>query len=139
MFEGKVAIVTGGASGIGRSTALGYARAGASVSVADVDSAGAEQTVSMIESAGGRAIFVKTDVSDPSNCESLVKSTVGEFGRLDFACNNAGIAGEQNPIDGFAVGQRNRERRTDGLPTIGIFAVDGQLSAVGVFDIERHV
>jgi NAD(P)-dependent dehydrogenase (short-subunit alcohol dehydrogenase family) len=103
MFEGKVAIVTGGASGIGRSTALGYARAGASVSVADVDSAGAEQTVSMIESAGGRAIFVKTDVSDPSNCESLVKSTVGEFGRLDFACNNAGIAGEQNPTADYSI------------------------------------
>lgn len=103
MFEGKVAIVTGGASGIGRSTALGYARAGASVSVADVDSAGAEQTVSMIESAGGRAIFVKTDVSDPSSCESLVKSTVGEFGRLDFACNNAGIAGEQNPTADYSI------------------------------------
>lgn len=103
MFEDKVAVVTGGASGIGRSTALLYAGEGASVVVADVDSERGQETVEMVESSGGRAMFVKADVSDPSECEVLVKSAVEEFGRLDFACNNAGIGGEQNPTADYSI------------------------------------
>lgn len=103
MFEGKAAIVTGGASGIGRSTAELYAREGASVTIADIDSVGGQGTVDLIKSFGGRATFVETDVSDPSDCEALVKSTVERFGRLDFACNNAGIAGEQNPTAEYSI------------------------------------
>jgi NAD(P)-dependent dehydrogenase (short-subunit alcohol dehydrogenase family) len=103
MFGGKVAVVTGAASGIGRSIAELYAREGAAVVVADVDVAGGRETVDIIESAGGRAIFVETNVANPSDCEALIKKAVDEFGRLDYACNNAGIAGEQAPTAEYSI------------------------------------
>ena len=95
-FAGKVALVTGAASGIGRTSAQFYAREGAQVAVSDIDEAGGQETVRLIEKAGGEAFFVKTDVSNPANCEALVRQTVEKYGRLDYACNNAGIGGEQN-------------------------------------------
>lgn len=94
-FEGKVAIVTGAASGIGATTAEMYARDGARVVVSDVNEEGGQATVGRIESAGGEAIFVRTDVSDPQACEELVARAVDHFGRLDVAFNNAGIGGAQ--------------------------------------------
>jgi NAD(P)-dependent dehydrogenase (short-subunit alcohol dehydrogenase family) len=94
---GKVTIVTGGGSGIGRATALAFAREGAKVVVADIVIAGGEETVRMIKAAGGEAIFVKTDVVKTAEVEALVKKTVDTYGRLDCAFNNAGIEGEIAP------------------------------------------
>lgn len=96
-FEEKVALVTGAASGIGRATALAFSREGAKVVVADVQVEGGQETVSMIEKAGGEAIFVKTDVSKSSEVEAMVKKTIEAYGRLDYAYNNAGIEGDTAP------------------------------------------
>lgn len=102
-LDGKVALVTGAASGIGRSTAELYAREGARVIVSDVDESGGSETVRIIEEGGGEASFVRADVSDPSSCEELVRSTLDRFGRLDCACNNAGIGGESNPTGAYSI------------------------------------
>ncbi|ELZ82942.1 short-chain family oxidoreductase [Haloferax elongans ATCC BAA-1513] len=96
-FDNKVAVVTGAGSGIGRATAEAFAREGASVVVSDVDIEGGEETVSHIEEAGGQATFVKTDVTDEDAVAAMVETAVSEYGRLDFACNNAGIGGAQKP------------------------------------------
>lgn len=85
--------MTGGASGIGRVTALVLAKEGAKVMVTDVSVEGGEATVKMISDAGGRAIFAKTDVTKSNEVEAMVNETVKQFGRLDFALNNAGIDG----------------------------------------------
>jgi len=92
-FEGKVAIVTGGGSGIGRASALGFSAggAGARVVIADINVEGDEETVDMIEKSGGEGIFVKTDVSKSSEVEALVNRAVKTYGRLDFGHNNAGV------------------------------------------------
>ncbi len=97
MFEGKVALVTGAASGIGRETAELYSQNGARVIVSDIDEEGGQQTTDVIQRHGGEAAFVMADVSRPSQCEALIEETLKRFGRLDFACNNAGVTGEQNP------------------------------------------
>ncbi len=96
-LAGKVAVVTGGSSGIGRATALIFAREGAKVVVADVVVEGGEETVRLINAAGGEAIFVKTDVSQPADVEVMVKKAVDTYGRLDCAFNNAGIEGVIQP------------------------------------------
>ncbi|MEW6107307.1 MAG: SDR family oxidoreductase [Bacillota bacterium] len=93
-LEQKVALITGGASGIGRAAALAFAREGAKVVVADVAIAGGEETVRMIEAAGGTAIFVKADVSQESDVERMVQQGMETYGRLDCAFNNAGIQGD---------------------------------------------
>lgn len=88
-LKGKVALVTGGSSGIGRATALAFAKAGAKVVVANRRPETGEETVSMIRQSGGEAMFVKTDVSKASDVEELVRAAVQTYGRVDCALNNA--------------------------------------------------
>src|SRR5881398_1437933 len=90
-FAGRVAFITGGASGIGRATALAFARVGASVAVADVSEKGNQETARLIEEESGRALAVKCDVSRSDDVQTALNNTIGAFGRLDFAFNNAGI------------------------------------------------
>jgi NAD(P)-dependent dehydrogenase (short-subunit alcohol dehydrogenase family) len=90
-FEGRVAFVTGAASGIGRSAALAFAREGASVVVADVSEEGNQETARMIEEQGGRALAVGCDVTRTEDVKAALAKTVAAFERLDFAFNNAGI------------------------------------------------
>ena len=97
-FEDTTAVVTGAGSGIGRTTAVEFADRGADVVVADVDVEGGEGTVSRVEDAGGDAVFVETDVTDPDEAEAMVDTAVEEYGRLDYAFNNAGIGGEQAEV-----------------------------------------
>lgn len=91
--ENKIALVTGGGSGIGRATALAFAREGAKVVVADILVEGGEETVNRIKSGGGEAVFVKANVTQAAEVETIVKQAVDIYGRLDCAFNNAGIAG----------------------------------------------
>jgi NAD(P)-dependent dehydrogenase (short-subunit alcohol dehydrogenase family) len=93
LVEGKSGLVTGAAGGIGRATALAFAREGAAVVVNDLESrrADGEETVRLIEEAGGRAVFVAADVTSGADQAGLVAETVAAFGRLDFAHNNAGV------------------------------------------------
>ena len=92
-LDSKVALVTGGASGIGRATALTFAREGAKLVIADMNEEGGQQTVHLITEKGGEAIFVKTDVSKAVEVQALISKAVETYGRLDCAHNNAGIAG----------------------------------------------
>lgn len=96
MFENKVALVTGGSSGIGRASALAFAREGAKVVVSDVNVKGGEETVRMIGKAGGESIFVRTDVSKAAEVEAMVNNAFEKYGRLDCALNNAGIGPSRN-------------------------------------------
>ncbi len=90
-LPGKVALITGGASGIGRATALLFADEGAAVAVVDVDQSGGQAVVRTITAAGGRAIFLAADVSQAADCQALVQQTVAQWGSLDILFNNAGI------------------------------------------------
>ncbi len=90
-LAGKRALITGGASGIGRATALLFAREGAAVSVVDLDEEGGRSVTRMIEEEGGRAIFVRADVTRASECRDAVERTVSSLGGLDILFNNAGI------------------------------------------------
>jgi NAD(P)-dependent dehydrogenase (short-subunit alcohol dehydrogenase family) len=92
-FEGKSVIVTGAAGGIGRASAIAFAREGAGIVVADLDLDGCEETVKLITSDGGIAIAKKTDVSSSADVQEMVDTAVTEFGGLNFAHNNAGIEG----------------------------------------------
>jgi NAD(P)-dependent dehydrogenase (short-subunit alcohol dehydrogenase family) len=92
-LDGKVVLVTGGGSGIGRATALRVAREGARVMIADYVPEGALKTVAMLREAGGTSDCIAADVSLPGQVEAMVAKTVATFGRLDCAFNNAGIAG----------------------------------------------
>jgi NAD(P)-dependent dehydrogenase (short-subunit alcohol dehydrogenase family) len=97
-FEKKVALVTGGGSGIGRATALAFAREGAQVVIGDSNVQRGEETVSMIRDAGGTASFKRTDVLVAAEVKALVNHAVTTYGRLDMAFNNAGIEGDVKPL-----------------------------------------
>ena len=92
-MAGKVALVTGGSSGIGRATALAFARDDAKVAVADLNIVGGQETVSLITKAGGEACFIEADMGEAASVAVMVEKTVETYGRLDYAHNNAGIEG----------------------------------------------
>lgn len=107
MLKDKVALVTGASSGIGRAIALVWAREGAKVVVSDIHAEQGEDTAALVRAQGGEAIFVAADVGNPEHSRILVERTVSHFGRLDVACNNAGIGGPtastvDYPLDGWA-------------------------------------
>lgn len=107
MLKNKVALVTGASSGIGRAVALVWAREGAKVVVSDVNKKGGEETVALVKAQGGDAIFVAADVGKAEDGSMLVERTVSHYGRLDVACNNAGIGGPiaptaDYPLEGWA-------------------------------------
>jgi NAD(P)-dependent dehydrogenase (short-subunit alcohol dehydrogenase family) len=93
-LDGKVALVTGGGSGIGRATALAFAKEGARVVVSDIDSDSGQATVAEIESSGGQSIFVLADVAQKTDVEAMINKTIDAYGQLDCAFNNAGIEGQ---------------------------------------------
>lgn len=92
-LDGKIALITGGSSGIGRETAVLFANHGAKLAIADLNPDGGQETVQLIREAGGTAFFVQTDVSQAVQVENMVNGVVAEYGRLDIAFNNAGIDG----------------------------------------------
>ena len=96
-LQGKVGIVTGGTSGIGRETSILFAKAGARVVVAGRREVEGKETIELIRGAGGEGLFIKTDVSRAVEVEALVRETAEKFGRLDIAFNNAGIEGNWIP------------------------------------------
>jgi NAD(P)-dependent dehydrogenase (short-subunit alcohol dehydrogenase family) len=103
LFDGKVAVVTGGGSGIGQAACHLYAREGAQVVVSDIDEEGGNETVQAIQKAGGEAIFCRADVSNPEDCQAMVAAALDKYGRLDIAFNNAGIGGEANLTGDYSV------------------------------------
>ena len=96
-FQDKVALVTGGASGIGEACVRAFAQGGAKVAVVDMNEELGEQVVNSIKTSGGEAVFLRVDVSDAAAVAKMVDDTVAAFGRLDIAVNNAGVGGESNP------------------------------------------
>jgi NAD(P)-dependent dehydrogenase (short-subunit alcohol dehydrogenase family) len=90
-LAGKVAVVTGAGSGIGRATAVAFGSAGTAVLVADIDEAGGEETAALVHDGGGSASFVRTDVTEPRSIEAAFDSAVREFGGIDIVHNNAGL------------------------------------------------
>src|SRR5271167_4879463 len=101
-LEGKVAVITGAASGMGRATALRFAKEGAAVVVADLNSQEGEATVTEIAAGGGRAVFHHTDVASDAGIKTMIDRAVSEFGRLDITYNNAGIGGATGRLEEIA-------------------------------------
>jgi NAD(P)-dependent dehydrogenase (short-subunit alcohol dehydrogenase family) len=98
-LSGKVAVITGGASGIGRATALLFAREGADVAIADLNAQAGEAVANEITQSGGRAVFESTDVTRAADCRRLAERTIREFGRIDILFNNAGIIRRATVLD----------------------------------------
>jgi NAD(P)-dependent dehydrogenase (short-subunit alcohol dehydrogenase family) len=117
-LAGKVALVTGAAMGIGRASAQLFAREGATVVVADIDEDGGRATVTLIEDAGGRAAFVRADVSVKADVEAMVQFAVDTFGGLDCAHNNAGIAAPMAPLADYS---DDAWDRTIGVMLTGVY------------------
>lgn len=97
LLQDKVALITGGASGIGLETARAFLQEGAKVVIADINSAQGEQAVRELSTAGD-AVFVENDVADEASCLNAVAQTIARYGHLDIAVNNAGIIGETKPL-----------------------------------------
>ena len=98
-LDGKVAVVTGAASGLGRASALRFAREGGAIVAADLNSQGGELIVSEIAAAGGRAVYQRTDVTNENDVHSLIERAMREYGRLDITYNNAGVIGAMGSVE----------------------------------------
>src|SRR5689334_9748222 len=107
-FDGKVVLVTGGASGLGQAAVLLLTGAGARVAVADVDAASGAETVARVTEAGGEAVFVRTDVTREEDVAGLVARVVDTWGRLDGAINNAGISGPYKYTSEYTLAEWNQ-------------------------------
>jgi NAD(P)-dependent dehydrogenase (short-subunit alcohol dehydrogenase family) len=107
-FDKKVVVVTGGASGIGRATALAFAREGARVAVVDRDAAGGEHTVGEIHAAHGDGVFMRADIANASDVERMIERVVHGWGRLDCAFNNAGVEGANATTREYDVAEFDR-------------------------------
>src|SRR5256884_7853088 len=128
-LKNKVALITGGTSGIGEAAALQLARAGAKVVVAGRREIEGQAVVKAIENAGGQALFVKTDVSREADVKALVDKTVAKFGRLDFAFNNAGVEGSA----GLTTDKQTEEnyRHTFDINVLGLlFSLKHEIPAI---------
>ena len=118
-LDGKVAVITGAASGMGRGTAIRFAGEGAAVVIADLNVEGGEAAVRDCKENGGRAVFQKTDVSAEADVKAAVARAVKEFGRLDIMYNNAGLGGAVGPIErdhGRELGQEPGDFAALGFP-----------------------
>jgi NAD(P)-dependent dehydrogenase (short-subunit alcohol dehydrogenase family) len=104
-MTGKVVLVTGGSSGIGRATCVRFAQEGAAVVLAARRVVEGEQTAQHVREAGGEVLFVRTDVSQPADVQALVTTCLARYGRLDYACNNAGIEGTSVPLVEYSEAQ----------------------------------
>ena len=113
-LNGKVAIITGGASGMGRAATLLFARAGAHVVLADLNVAGGEEVARLASETGNEALFQRTDVSNEADVAALVARATKRFGRLDIMFNNAGIGGAVGPLEGIT--RRRLGPHTGGVP-----------------------
>ena len=128
ILDGKVALVTGGGSGIGRATAVAMAREGARVAVSDLSKDGIEATVALINAGGGQGIAIAGDVADEAAVANMLGRTVSAFGRIDCAFNNAGVAGRSvGPV-----GQRTHELAQSSVAKM--FSVN----LMGVFLCMKH-
>ncbi|HEY7136647.1 MAG TPA: glucose 1-dehydrogenase [Acidimicrobiia bacterium] len=117
-LDGKVALITGAAKGIGRASALAFAAEGARVVVADVDEDGGAQTVALVRDAGGEATFVRADVADAGDVQAMVGCAVDTYGGLDCAHNNAGVAGGGRPVAEF---RDDEWHRVIGIMLTGVY------------------
>lgn len=108
LFENKVALVTGGTSGIGRATAIAFAREGAKVVVSGRREKEGQETIRLVEEAGSEGLFVQTDIADESQVAALVEKTIATYHRLDAAFNNAGTEGSLAPSSEFTLENYNR-------------------------------
>ena len=103
LLDGKVAVITGAGSGIGKAVSLLYAAEGAKIVVSDIAEKGGNETVSEIKAKGGDAIFVKADTSRPDDSKNVVEQAVKQFGGLHIAVNNAGIGGPLGPLGEYPI------------------------------------
>jgi NAD(P)-dependent dehydrogenase (short-subunit alcohol dehydrogenase family) len=115
-FDGKVVIVTGGALGMGRATALEFAREGAAVAVADVNQAAGQAIERQLRAAGGQGLFVQADVSQSADCQRVVQQTVATFGGLDILFNNVGI----QPPDSYLRAEDTPEELWDRIVDVNL-------------------
>ena len=122
LLDGRVAIVTGGAKGMGRAICQLFAKEGAKVTVADIDLPGTEETLHMVEAAGGRGLAVSCDVTSSEQVEAMVAATVEAFGRLDILVNNAGavVGAQGKPTNLSVLGEEAWDRVVD-LNLKGVF------------------
>jgi NAD(P)-dependent dehydrogenase (short-subunit alcohol dehydrogenase family) len=108
MLQGKIALVTGASSGIGRAIALVFAREGAKVVVSDMNEDGGRETVRLVAQQGGEALFFKANVAEPAEMAALVQESINRYGSLHIACNNAGVGGETVPTANYSIEEWNR-------------------------------